>query len=74
MIPGARTTARLICENPDAMDASGLWAVTVLRSFLYAVLGSSDIVDIHVAAGAALQDLDELQGIAQYEEPAEGSA
>lgn len=71
MIPGARTTVRVLSESPDAMEVSGVWAITVLRSFLYAALGAGDIVDIQIAAGAALQDLDELQGVASYEEPLE---
>lgn len=67
MIP-ARSTARVMSENPEAVEMSGVWAVAVLRSFFYKVLASCDMVDVRVAAGAALQDLDELQGLATYEE------
>ena len=73
-MPGARSTVRALSENPEAMNVSGVWTVTVLRSFFYKVLGAQDIVDIQVAAGAALQDLDELQGIATYCEPLEEQA
>jgi hypothetical protein len=45
-----------------------MWAATVLRSFFDSVLGARDIVDIQIAAGAALQDLDEQAGIGQYGE------
>jgi len=50
------------------MEASGLWALTMYRSFLYRLLEARDIVDIQIAAGAALQDLDEWAGVGQYEE------
>ena len=46
----------------------------ILRDLLERVLGSRDHADIQIAAGAALQDLDELEGIAQYEEPIEAAA
>lgn len=68
MPPGFRSTMRVLADNPQAMEVAGLWAVTVIRSFLGAVTEATSIVDIQVAAGAALQDLDELQGIAQYGE------
>lgn len=74
MIPGTKTTIRVISENPEAPEVAGVWAVTILRSFFYRASQSRDIVDIQIAAGAALQDLDELQGFARYEEPMEGLA
>ena len=68
MIPGARSTIKALADSPEAVEASGMWAVAVTRSFFYKVMAARNIVDIQVAAGAALQDLDELQGIANYEE------
>lgn len=68
MIPGTKATMRALSENPEAVEVSGMWAVTVLRSFLYKVQNARDIVEVQIAAGAALQDLDELQGLAQYGE------
>lgn len=68
MIPGSKTTLRLLSENPEAPEAAGLWAVTVMRAFFYRVSNARDIVEIQIAAGAALQDLDELQGLATYGE------
>jgi hypothetical protein len=74
MPPGTRTTMKALADSPEAMEVSAVWAVTILRAFFNKALQATSIVDIQVAAGAALQDLDELQGLARYEEPLEGAA
>ena len=70
MLPGTRSTIKALADYPQSAEVSGVWAIAVLRSFFHRVTQAQDIVDIQIAAGAALQDLDELQGIAEYEEPA----
>lgn len=73
-MPGTRTAIRALSENPQAAEVSAVWMVTMLRSFFNRAMQAEDIVGIRVAAGAALQDLDEFEGIATYEEPLEGAA
>lgn len=69
VIPGSKTTTRTLLENQDAVGVSGTWAATVVRSFLDRLLHARDIVDVQIAAGAALQDLDEWAGTGQRGEP-----
>jgi hypothetical protein len=45
----------------------------MFRSFLNRLLGAQNLVDIQIAAGAALQDLDEMEGRAVYGQRLEGS-
>ena len=65
MLPGTRSTTRAITENPEGAEVSVMWSVVMFRSFLYRLLGARDIVDIQIAAGAALQDLEEWAGVGQ---------
>lgn len=64
-----RTAANVFSDNPEAMEVSTLWFATMLRAFLHRLNEAGDMVDVQVAAGAALQDLDELEGKALYGDP-----
>ena len=68
MIPGTRTTIKAALESPEATEASVTYMVVMMRSFLLRLLGARNLVDVQIAAGAALQDLDEWAGNGQYEE------
>ena len=69
-----RATVSALAESPHAAEVSAICGATLLREFFTKALHAKNVVDIQVAAGAALQDLDELQGLAKYEEPLEGAA